>query len=107
MFAEVCEFQWTKVKWCFKNVFFHFIVVWYENVKINYFEEKKKYFRCRVNRIEVHTLTNWSRRLEKTPNTSTFCVGRIFSLFSNYNIFEIFENRQSRMQELLNTFYLI
>ena len=39
-FALVCEIYWTKVKWCSRKVFFHFIGFGYKNVKINFFEEK-------------------------------------------------------------------
>ena len=69
----------------FQKSLLSFYRFWVQNVKINFLE--KKYFQCRFYRTEVHVVTNWSSRLEKTSNkTLNFVFGRLFNQFLKYHI---------------------
>ena len=57
--------QRIKVSWCFRKVFFRFIGFHYTKMCKTIFL-KKKYFQYWFYRTEVHVVTNWSSRLEKT-----------------------------------------
>ena len=62
-FPQICAFQWTKVKWSFGRVFYHF-TIFGSNVQKSIFEENKR-FNCSFYQIEVQVTTNPSSRLEK------------------------------------------
>ena len=34
-FAQICAYQWSKVKWCFGRVFYHITIVGFKNANIN------------------------------------------------------------------------
>ena len=41
-FAQICAFQWAKVKRCFGRVFYHFRGFWVQKCKTQLFEENKR-----------------------------------------------------------------
>ena len=40
-FAQICTFQWTKVKRCFGRFLYHFAIFGFKNAKINFLKQIK------------------------------------------------------------------
>ena len=38
-FAQICAFQWTKVKWCFERVFYNLTILGFKNAKIKFLKK--------------------------------------------------------------------
>ena len=75
MFAQICAFQWTKVKWCFGRVFLSIHNFWAQNVKCkNQFFKENKCFECSFVQFEVQVILNLSSRLGKKRQTPEFLL---------------------------------
>ena len=110
--AQICAFQWIKVKWCFERAFYHFTIFGFKKCKNQNFEEYKGFEG--IFRIEVQVISNPSSRLEKnkeTPNPWIFAYERFFtnlltkSSFSTFS--NIFENNQLHILISLYVFYFM
>ena len=91
-FAQICVFKWTKVKWCFGRVFYHFTIFGFKNTKIK-FLEKIRVFSAFFFRIEVQMISNPSSQLEKeSPNPWFFADEGFFYDFLKKCSFLAFSN---------------
>ena len=104
MYAQICAFQWTKVKRCFCKSFLSLPNFWVQKCKIQRFEEIKR-FECSFYWIRVQVITNLASRLEKCQTLDFFYLWPIFydfwkkisiSAFSDF-----FENLQLHMLKSL------
>ena len=63
-FAQICAFQWTKAKWCFGRVLFHFTIFGLKNAK-NKFLKKIRVLSAVFFQIEVQVIQTCLADLKK------------------------------------------
>ena len=79
IFDQLCAFQWTKFKWCFERVFYHFTIFGSKMLNSNFL--KKIRVLSAFFRIEVQVISNPSSQLEKKKQqhqTSEFLLKNDF-----------------------------
>ena len=108
IFVQICAVQWTKVKWCFERVFYHFKFFGLKNAKIPLLKKISSvsavFIELKCMCLPTH-LADTNKTLIFVPFTD------FFRFFEEKNLifcmFIYFENLQLHIQKSLYVFYFM